>query len=40
MARLEKGAAIDPLAAYRQSGYRAKVAAKRPAVTGAGGGIV
>jgi L-rhamnose isomerase/sugar isomerase len=40
MARLEKGAAIDPVAAYRASGYRAKVAAERPAVTGSGGGIV
>ncbi|MAM84431.1 MAG: L-rhamnose catabolism isomerase [Acidobacteria bacterium] len=40
MARLEKGAAADPVAAYRASGYRAKVAAERPAVSGAGGGIV
>jgi L-rhamnose isomerase/sugar isomerase len=40
MARLEKGAAIAPLAAYRASGYRAKVAAERPKVSGAGGGIV
>lgn len=40
MARFEKGAAVDPVAAYRASGYRAKVAAKRPAVSGAGGGIV
>jgi L-rhamnose isomerase / sugar isomerase len=40
MARLEKGAAIDPVAAYRTSGYRAKVAGERPAVTGSGGGIV
>lgn len=40
MARLEKGAAIDPVAAFRASGYRAAVAEKRPAVTGAGGGIV
>ncbi len=39
-ARLEKGAAIDPVGAYRASGYRAKVAAERPKVTGAGGGIV
>ena len=36
----EKGAAVDPVAAYRASGYRAKVAGERPAVTGAGGGIV
>lgn len=40
MARLEKGGAIDPVAAYRASGYRAKVAGERPAVTGSGGGIV
>ena len=40
MARLEKGAAIDPVAAYRASGYRAKVAAERPKVSGGGGGIV
>ena len=40
MARAEKGAAIDPVAAYRRSGYRAKVAAERPAVAGGGGGIV
>ena len=40
MARLEKNAAIDPVAAYRASGYRMKVANERPAVSGAGGGIV
>ena len=40
MARLRKGAAIDPVAAYRASGYRAQVAAVRPKVSGAGGGIV
>jgi L-rhamnose isomerase/sugar isomerase len=40
MARLDKGAAIDPVAAYRASGYRAKVAANRPASTSTGGGIV
>ncbi|KJS08632.1 MAG: sugar isomerase [Hoeflea sp. BRH_c9] len=40
MARLEKGSAIDPVAAFRQSGYRAKVARERPAVSGGGGGIV
>ncbi len=40
MARLEKGAAIAPVAAYRASGYRAKVAAERPKVLSAGGGIV
>ncbi len=40
MARLEKGAAIDPVAAFRSSGYRAQAAARRPKVSGAGGGIV
>jgi L-rhamnose isomerase/sugar isomerase len=40
MARLEAGAAIDPVAAYRASGYRASVAAERPQTRGAGGGIV
>ncbi|WP_299815575.1 L-rhamnose catabolism isomerase [uncultured Jannaschia sp.] len=40
MARLEAGAAIDPLAAYRRSGYRARVAEIRPSASGAGGGIV
>ena len=40
MARLRAGGAIDPVAAYRRSGYRAKVAAERPAVVGGGGGIV
>ena len=40
MARVEQGGAIDPVAAYRAAGYRARVAAVRPAVSGAGGGIV
>lgn len=40
MARYENGGAIDPVAAYRASGYRAQVADERPAVSGAGGGIV
>lgn len=40
MARLEKSAAIDPVSAFRASGYRAKVSAERPKVSGAGGGIV
>lgn len=40
MARLGKGAEIDPIAAFRRSGYRAKVAAERPAVVGGSGGIV
>lgn len=40
MARQEAGGAIDPVAAYRAAGYRAKVAAERPAVKGGSGGIV
>lgn len=40
MARLRKGGAIDPVATYRVSGYRAAVAAIRPKVSGGGGGIV
>jgi L-rhamnose isomerase / sugar isomerase len=40
MARLEKNAAIDPVSAYRASGYRAQVAATRPAVLSGSGGIV
>lgn len=40
MARKRKGAAIDPVPTYRASGYRAQVAAVRPKVSGAGGGIV
>ncbi len=40
MARLDSGGAIDPIAAYRAAGYRAKVAAERPAVAGGSGGIV
>lgn len=40
MARLRKGAAIDPVAAYRASGYRAQVAAVRPKSVAGGGGIV
>lgn len=39
-ARLTKGAAIDPIAAYRQSGYRAACADRRPAQKSFGGGIV
>lgn len=39
-ARLGKGAAIDPVATFRASGYREKVAGERPEVSGAGGGIV
>jgi L-rhamnose isomerase/sugar isomerase len=40
MARLQAGGAIDPVATYRASGYRQKVAAIRPPVKGGGGGIV
>ncbi|MCX8569074.1 L-rhamnose catabolism isomerase [Aminobacter sp. MET-1] len=40
MARLNSGGAIDPVAAYRASGYRQKVAAERPASVGGSGGIV
>ena len=39
-ARVQAGGAIDPVATYRASGYRARVADIRPAVMGAGGGIV
>ncbi len=39
-ARRLAGGAIDPIATYRASGYRAKVAAERPAVKGGSGGIV
>ncbi|PXW99414.1 L-rhamnose isomerase/sugar isomerase [Sphaerotilus hippei] len=38
--RLEAGGAIDPVAAYRASGYRQRVAVQRPAVAGGSGGIV
>jgi L-rhamnose isomerase/sugar isomerase len=40
MARLEAGGAIRPVATYRAAGYRDRVAAERPSVTGSGGGIV
>ena len=39
-ARLQDGGAIDPIAAYRISGYRAKVASIRPRTLSGGGGIV
>ena len=38
--RQRKGGAIDPLAAYRASGYREAVAASRPVRRSLGGGIV
>ena len=40
MARFEKNGAIDPVSAYRASGYRETVSLNRPAVSGAGGGII
>ncbi|QLF68246.1 L-rhamnose catabolism isomerase [Peteryoungia desertarenae] len=39
-ARRRTGGAIDPVATYRASGYRLKVANERPAVKGGSGGIV
>ncbi len=39
-ARLQKGAAIDPVSAYRRSNYRLECASKRPASQSFGGGIV
>ena len=38
--RAEAGGAIDPVGAYRASGYRQQVAKDRPAVAGGTGGIV
>jgi len=38
--RAEAGGAIDPVGAYRASGYRQQVAKERPAVAGGTGGIV
>ncbi|MDK8875087.1 L-rhamnose catabolism isomerase [Paracoccus sp. SSJ] len=40
MARLRAGAAIDPVATFRASRYRARVAAERPRTASGGGGIV
>ena len=39
-ARQQAGAAIEPVQAYRASGYRARTAAQRPATTRSGSGIV
>jgi L-rhamnose isomerase/sugar isomerase len=39
-ARLRAGGAIDPIATYRASGYRAAKAAERPATGGSSSGIV
>jgi len=40
MARHRAGGAIDPVAVYRASGYRARKAEERPAAAGGGAGIV
>ena len=40
MGRLQKGGAIDTVAAYRASGYRTQVARERPASVAGSGGIV
>jgi L-rhamnose isomerase/sugar isomerase len=40
MARLRKGGAADPVAVYRASEYRNRVAQVRPAISGGSGGIV
>jgi L-rhamnose isomerase / sugar isomerase len=40
MARFKSGGAIDPIATYRASGYRAQVSEQRPRVSGGSGGIV
>jgi L-rhamnose isomerase/sugar isomerase len=39
-ARMREGGAVDPVATYRASGYRAKVSAERPASVAGGGGII
>ncbi len=39
-ARRRQGGAIDPIAAYRAAGYRAKKAEERPPVAGSSSGIV
>jgi L-rhamnose isomerase/sugar isomerase len=39
-ARMSKGGAIDPIAAYRDSGYRARCAQTRPGKQSLGGGII
>jgi L-rhamnose isomerase/sugar isomerase len=38
--RLDAGGAIAPIAAYRASGWRQRVADERPAAKAGGGGIV
>jgi L-rhamnose isomerase/sugar isomerase len=39
-ARRRAGGAIDPVSTYRASGYRAKIAAERPASKAGSGGII
>ncbi len=39
-ARMRKGGALHPFAAYRASGYRNEKAKERPAVAGSSSGIV
>jgi L-rhamnose isomerase/sugar isomerase len=39
-ARRRGGGALDPIAVYRKSGYRARKAEERPAVAGSSSGIV
>lgn len=39
-ARMRQGGAYDPIAAYRASGYRDRVAKERPEVKGSSSGIV
>lgn len=38
--RLDAGAAVEPIACYRSSGYRLRMAQERPVRAGSGGGIV
>jgi L-rhamnose isomerase/sugar isomerase len=40
MARARAGGAIDPVGAYRASGYRARKAEERPSTLGVAAGIV
>ena len=40
MARLDKGGAIDPITAYRDAGYRQRVAKIRPETEAGSSGIV
>jgi L-rhamnose isomerase/sugar isomerase len=39
-ARVNRGAAIDPIGLYRSIGYRAQCARRRPPVAGSSSGIV